>query len=96
MEAITVRIPEDDLETLDSEADEHDATRSEYIRDLIEKGRDYDELAAERARLNRELAQVIEHRESSQEIVEYVEEEKTWREAPIWKRIRWWVLGKDG
>jgi len=95
MESVTIRIPEPDLESIDGEASEHDVTRSEHVRTLIEKGREYDDLEAERDRLERELSQVIDHREEHTEIVEYVEEEQAWRSAPIWKRAKWWVVGKE-
>lgn len=95
MESITIRIPEDDLESLDSEADEHGVSRSEYIRRLIDKGREYDEVKGDRDRLERQLGQLIEQRETSKEIVEYVEEEQSWRSAPIWQRAKWWVFGQS-
>lgn len=95
MKSVTIRIPEADLESIDEEASEHDVTRSEYIRTLIEYGREYDELKRERDRLDRELRQVIEHREEHTEIVEYVEEEQNYRQAPIWKRAKWWLKGMD-
>jgi chromosome segregation ATPase len=36
MQQITLRIPEDTLESIDSEADEHGKSRSEHIRDILE------------------------------------------------------------
>jgi len=44
MEPLTIRIPEELKESLDAEADEHDVSTSEYVRRLIDKGREYDEL----------------------------------------------------
>jgi metal-responsive CopG/Arc/MetJ family transcriptional regulator len=93
MESITIRIQEGLLESLDEEADEYSVSRSEYIRELIEKGREYDDLERDRDRLERQLGQLIEERETSTEIVEYVEEERSYRSAPIWQRAKWWVLG---
>jgi len=45
MEPLTIRVPEDLRETLDSEADEHDVSVSEYVRQLIEQGREYDDIS---------------------------------------------------
>ncbi|WP_458211048.1 ribbon-helix-helix protein, CopG family [Haladaptatus sp. NG-SE-30] len=42
MEQITLRIPEDTLEDLEREAEEHGSTRSEYIRDVLETRREFD------------------------------------------------------
>lgn len=48
MEQITLRLPADELEAIEDEADEHDESRSEYLRDVIESrhehGEDVDEL----------------------------------------------------
>jgi len=45
MEPITIRIPAETKETLEAEADEYDVSVSEYIRTLIDQGREYDDLA---------------------------------------------------
>lgn len=45
MEPLTIRIQADTKESLEEEADEYDISVSEYVRRLIEKGREYDELA---------------------------------------------------
>lgn len=44
MEPLTIRIPEDLKESLDTEADEYDVSTSEYVRRLIRQGREYDDL----------------------------------------------------
>ena len=44
MEPLTIRIREDTRQSLESEATEYDVSVSEYVRELIEKGREYDEL----------------------------------------------------
>ena len=45
MEPLTIRIRAETKESLDEEADEYDVSVSEYVRELIRKGREYDELA---------------------------------------------------
>jgi TolA-binding protein len=44
MEPLTIRIREDTKESLDEEATEYGVSVSEYVRELIEKGREYDDL----------------------------------------------------
>ena len=44
MEPLTIRIREETKESLEAEADEYDVSVSEYVRQLIEKGREYDDL----------------------------------------------------
>lgn len=41
---MTIRIPDETKESLESEADEYGVSVSEYIRQLIEDGREYGEL----------------------------------------------------
>ena len=44
MEPLTIRVREETKESLESEAAEYDVSVSEYVRELIEKGREYDDL----------------------------------------------------
>lgn len=94
MEQITLRVPEDMLESLDDEAAEHDRDRSEHIRDILASRNEHDELQTEVERLRREKRQILDQRNEKNELARYVEEEQEWREAPIWQRARWWVAGK--
>nr|ADE29322.1 hypothetical RHH domain protein [uncultured virus] len=45
MEPLTIRVQADTKESLETEAAEYDVSVSEYVRQLIEKGREYDDLA---------------------------------------------------
>ena len=45
MKPLTIRIRANTKESLESEADEYDVSVSEYVRELIDKGREYDEIA---------------------------------------------------
>lgn len=71
METITIRIPEDVLQSIDKEADEQDISRSEYIRELIEKGRKYDALKQERDQLEERF---IIQRNERQDLIAFIEE----------------------
>jgi len=63
MKATTIRIPENTKESIDSEAAEYDLSTSEYIRELIEYGREYygeEDLIAE---LETEVEEIADERE---------------------------------
>jgi metal-responsive CopG/Arc/MetJ family transcriptional regulator len=96
MEQITIRIQEEFLESIEGAADEHNESRSEHIRDLLKKGMEYEDVRRDRDRLERQLGQLVDRQEVRQELVEYVDEEKSYRSAPIWKRAKWWVVGRSG
>jgi predicted DNA-binding protein len=103
MKAITLRLEPDTIESLDNEASEHGVTRSEYIRDIIDRRSEYDEidrLRTELERVKNERDTLIQERQDTTAIVEYVEEEREReqrrrerQEAPVWKRAKWWILG---
>lgn len=95
MEQITIRLPEDMLESLDDEAEEKGRSRSEHIRDVLASRRDLGELRTEVDRLRREKRQILDQREENSELARYVDEEIEWRKAPITKRIKWWFTGKN-
>ena len=81
-------------ELSDLVGDEYE-NRSEAVRGVLDKGFAYDEIAATADRRERQLAQILDERDDHQEIVAYVEEEQSWREAPLSTRVKWWVFGKD-
>jgi chromosome segregation ATPase len=113
MAQTTLRLPSDMLDALDEEADEHDASRSKYIRDILASRHEHNgmrsehtrriaELERENERLHRERRQLLEQREEHQELVRHVEDEREDREyrrerrnAPVWRRAKWWVLGRS-
>ena len=68
---------------------------SEIGREYIEKGRQYDDLKRENDRLRAEKRMLIQDRQEKTELVEYVEEERSWRSAGIGTRMKWWLFGKD-
>ena len=81
---------------------EHDLSRSDAIRALIERGTEYDRVQRENDRLQRAQTQLIDQREENQELVEYVEREKSIQErrearlgAPLWRRAKWFVFGRS-
>lgn len=44
MEPLTIRVRGETKESLEDEADEYGVSVSEYVRELLEKGREYDDL----------------------------------------------------
>ena len=101
MDQIAVRLPDDLLDAVDDAADEQGVSRSEYIRDTLERrvsGETDDrmrELEQEVERLNRERRQLLEQRSENQELRRYVEHDVEWHEASLPTRLRWYVFGKD-
>jgi predicted RNase H-like nuclease (RuvC/YqgF family) len=108
MEPITIRIHEDTKKSLEEEADEYDVSVSEYIRDLIEKGREYEEieerLAAREDRIE-ELENQLRKRSNIEEKIndlpDKIRGEETYTErrqrkldqASITQRLRWKITG---
>ena len=117
MQQITLRLPEDVLEDVEAEAEDAGASRSEYLRDVVESRNEHgedakrlredaerlreeaDELRAHVERLRNEKRQILAQREENQELVKYVEQERTLQEerlrASVFTRAKWWVLGRD-
>ena len=108
MEPITIRIHEDTKKSLEEEADEYDVSVSEYIRDLIEKGREYEEieerLAAREDRIE-ELESQLRKRSNIEEKIEdlpdkirgadsYMERrQRKLDSATLPQRIAWKITG---
>lgn len=84
--------------------------RSEAVRDLVEKGLDYDDvvdeledeiehLEAKRDDLQRQLREVRSREDNVDEIVEYVDEQRSLEHrrasAGLATRAKWWVFGMD-
>jgi predicted nuclease with TOPRIM domain len=84
-------------------------SKSGAIVHHVERGLEADEieeelkeLRTERDNLRRQLQAANSRMDDVQELVEYVEEERSLqtrreqrRDAPIWTRAKWWVLGRD-
>lgn len=95
MEPLTIRIQPETKESLESEADEYDVSVSEYVRRLIRKGREYDELAerletreARIDELEAQLARRSEIEEKVEALPDKIRETQT-EPAPPWP-IRWY------
>lgn len=106
MQQITVKLPDDTAKSLEDIAEsQYDRNRSDAIRELLEKGLAADDritdLERENERLRNEKRALIQDREERTELVEYVERERELdqqrqqrRQAPAWRRAKWWLLGE--
>ena len=102
MAQASARVSEDVDADIQAFADEHDLSRSEAIRELLQRGVEYDRVRNENDRLQRNLQQLISQREEHGELVEYVEEERALQQrnqerqdAPAWRRAKWWLFGRS-
>jgi len=103
MQQITVRLSEDLIAELDSEAENGDYdSRADRIRDVLESRGEVDELQTEVERLQRERRQILEQRSENQELVRFAEQQQTVlerqearRSRPIWTRAYKYVFGES-
>lgn len=118
MKSISLRLPEPLIDALDEEADEEGVARSEYIREALRARHEADEIReeleqeldakdAEVADLQRQLASANQRIDAANELVEYVEHERTLAErrerreerratAGLLTRTKWYFFGMSG
>ena len=108
MPQYSVRVSEELGERIEAYADEYDGSQSDALRELLRRGTEYEDIQRDRDRLRNAQTQLIEQREENQELVEYVEREKSMQErreererkreerrnAPAWRRAKWWLFGR--
>jgi metal-responsive CopG/Arc/MetJ family transcriptional regulator len=101
MPTYSVRASGDLADEIEAFADAYDGSRSDALRELLRRGTAYEDIQRDRERLRDAQTQLIEQREENQELVEYVEQEKSLKErererrdAPLWRRARWFVFGR--
>ena len=82
------------------------AEHEEKLRGRMEelerkKDEEIEQLRTEIDRLQRERRQILEQREENQELARFAEEQRSLvseqrdrRNAPVWRRAKWWVLGR--
>ena len=102
MQSVTIRLEEDTIEEIEAEVDGGGyRSRSDYLREVIQRRNEIEELEQENERLRRRVEALIEDREQRQELVEFAEEEKElaeqereYRSRPIWERVILWFFGR--
>jgi Arc/MetJ-type ribon-helix-helix transcriptional regulator len=102
MERLTIRVPEELAEAIEKLADDDDVSESEAARRLLRRGTEHDRLTTENDQLRKQLQATNARQEDVGELVEYVEEERAMqrrererRDAPLWRRVQWFVFGRD-
>jgi len=108
MEPLTIRIHADTKESLESEADEHDVSVSEYVRQLIERGREYEDIADKLeskenriAELESQLTRRSQIEEKIENLPDVMRETETYHErrqrlidtATVAQRLKWKLTG---
>ncbi|WP_245242879.1 hypothetical protein [Natronococcus sp. JC468] len=105
-ERFTITVPEDVSDEIPF--DEFDS-KSGAIVHHVEKGLEADaledeiaSLEAERDDLRRQLREVNRRNDDVEELVEYIDEERRLqrrreerRDAPVWRRAKWWMFGRS-
>ena len=112
MDKISVTLREDQVGQLSDLVGEEYDDRSKAVRDLLDRGFEYEDLKREceqaEARvedLRRQLQQTNAGERDVDELVAYVEEERTIQQrredreqrrqsAPAWRRAKWWLFGR--
>jgi Arc/MetJ-type ribon-helix-helix transcriptional regulator len=102
MEKISISLPSEQVRRLEDMVGTKCDNRSEAARKTIEKGFEHDELEQQVERLQNEKRLILEQREDHNELIRHVEDEREEREqrrerrnAPVWRRAKWWVLGRS-
>ena len=102
MESVSTRLDDETHRLVRETAEERGVSQAEVLRELIEKGVEYDDLERENERLQTRVRKLIDTREEHTELVEHVQEERVDRErerdrrdAPAWTRAKWWLFGRE-
>jgi Arc/MetJ-type ribon-helix-helix transcriptional regulator len=83
--------PLDEIVAQAEQVEELDRSLDE-LREAADRAED---LETENERLQRKLTETNARREEHQELVRYVEDEITYRNASLSQRAKWWLFGKD-
>ena len=105
MPQYSVRVSEELGERIEAYADEYDGSKSDALRDLLDRGTEYDRIQRENDRLQRAQTQLIGQREENQELVAFASERRSMleadrrlrnlrRAAPIWRKVWWSIFGE--
>jgi hypothetical protein len=106
---VTVRLNDSLASHVDAVRHDDETSDAEAVRECIRRSLeldavrdDLDRAEARVDELENQLAAVQERQEQHDELVEYVEEEKSIqqrreerRQAPAWRRAKWWLFGMD-
>lgn len=91
---VTARVSDDLHKQIVAVSDEINGTKAEAMRTLMERGLEINKIERENQQLRDQLAATNQRIDANNELVEYVEEELSYREAGLLTRSKWWLLGK--
>jgi Arc/MetJ-type ribon-helix-helix transcriptional regulator len=85
-----------EYERVEELEEELEAVR-EQCEQLRKRAERVEELETEIERVRREKRQLLQEREEKAQLAQYVEDERRveqkWREAPLWTRVKWRIVG---
>lgn len=102
MPRLTITVTDEQAELLEEKTGDGGEyeSKSEAVRTFIQEYEHLSEqiadLEAENERLERRLTAANGRYDDHTELVEYVEEERSWRSAGLSTRVKWWLFGKEG
>lgn len=88
MPQISARVSEDLNIEIEAFSNETNTAKSEAIRTLLRRGIEYDDMQTETTRLRQQLAAANQRIDASNDLVEYVEDELSYREAGLGTRMK--------
>lgn len=101
MPRLTITIDDEQADLLEEKTGEGGEyeSKSEAVRNFIrgyeELSERVDELENENARLERQLTAANNRYKEHTELVKYVEDELSYRDAGLATRAKWWLFGRD-
>lgn len=102
-QSLTITLPNDRYERVEDMVESGDATsKSEAVNQLCERGERVHELEARNNELEQKLTEANSRNEHVDDLAEYVDgerelqqRERERRDAPLWKRLEWFVFGRE-
>ena len=94
MEQMTFHIPDDVVSHIENSAEERDISKSKVVRELLQRGIDYEQLESTNQELRNQLQATNNRNEIDDKMVRYVENDIEYHEADIATKLRWFIFGK--
>jgi Arc/MetJ-type ribon-helix-helix transcriptional regulator len=96
MGRLTVSLTDEEEEIIDEKVgdDGEYESKSEFVRNCIQAHNEVADLEQTIERLQREKGMILEQREEHSQLQRDVEEERSYRNAGLRTRIKWWMFGK--
>lgn len=99
MKSVSTRLEDETYRLIAETADERDVSKAEVLRELVEKGIQYNDLKRENDRLRNEKRTIINQREEHTELVRTVERQQSLAErkaeAGLLTKTKWALFGMN-